>query len=585
MPGIITGGRGWAFVDVETTGLNAALDRVLSLSILTYGPDGSPEGEFHSLFDPGCDPGPVWVHGLTRDRLRGQPAFVTHASTIRELLSDRVMVAHNAQFDYRFLHAETRRASLELPTKHRLCTVALSRRLDLQIPNHRLETVASYWGVRQHAAHDARDDVRVLREIFQHSRQLATTLGVELPVVACAGRGSAVYPERVPRVAPAFKNPASWAPPAPLVQGMKIVITGPTRQSRSVLAQHLAGHGFDVMNSVSGQTRLIVCNEENPTGSKATKARALGVAFMTEDSLMSHLTSIRPGVPRQTRSSRSSTPNRGLPTPPQGAGSSPSAPWSGRTVLVLGGTPEEAARARERLGLLGARVLVNLGARTTHVLVLDGGREDVRMGKVLARGIPVVHADDVVGEIRRPHPKPALNGVVMGRGHVIDLPGDSRTFALAANWGSHLDGVEVDIVAFALREDETVQDDDDFVFYNQPSTPDGGVRLTVDGDCEQGVDVDLEALPEGTTRVRVAAAIDGEANFGAVGAIGLKLIDTTLDEELAATTLDAATTERALVLADLYLRGDVWRFRCIGRGYDDGLRDLAERHGVEVDPV
>lgn len=50
----------------------------------------------------------------------------------------------------------------------------------------------------------------------------------------------------------------------------------------------------------------------------------------------------------------------------------------------------------------------------------------------------------------------------------------------------------------------------------------------------------------------------------------------------AASTLDAATTERTMLLAEVYRRNGVWRLRAIGQGYDDGLAELATRHGVTV---
>lgn len=62
----------WALVDVETSGLTARRDRVLSIAVVTVGPDGAQTGEFSTLLNPGCDPGPVHVHGLTAELLRGR---------------------------------------------------------------------------------------------------------------------------------------------------------------------------------------------------------------------------------------------------------------------------------------------------------------------------------------------------------------------------------------------------------------------------------------------------------------------------------------------------------------------------------
>lgn len=65
----------WALVDVETSGLRPGRDRVLSLAVVTLDGHGRQTGEFSTLLDPGCDPGAVHVHGLTRARLAGAPTF------------------------------------------------------------------------------------------------------------------------------------------------------------------------------------------------------------------------------------------------------------------------------------------------------------------------------------------------------------------------------------------------------------------------------------------------------------------------------------------------------------------------------
>lgn len=67
----------WALVDVETSGLIARRDRVLSVAVITIGPDGEQTGEFSALLNPGCDPGPVEVHGLTWERLQGTRGSTT----------------------------------------------------------------------------------------------------------------------------------------------------------------------------------------------------------------------------------------------------------------------------------------------------------------------------------------------------------------------------------------------------------------------------------------------------------------------------------------------------------------------------
>ena len=152
---------------------------------------------------------------------------------------------------------------------------------------------------------------------------------------------------------------------------------------------------------------------------------------------------------------------------------------------------------------------------------------------------------------------------------------------MRASWAQN-DDIDVDVVAFAVDDEERVGEDADFVFYNQSNGV--GVRLTTDGPGEQSIVVDLAALPSTCRKVVVGATIDGGATtFGDVGAVEVELSSGATGAVVARSTLDAATTERSLILMELYLRGDVWRIRSVGQGFEEDLEWLAERYGVDVE--
>jgi stress response protein SCP2 len=181
---------------------------------------------------------------------------------------------------------------------------------------------------------------------------------------------------------------------------------------------------------------------------------------------------------------------------------------------------------------------------------------------------------------------------------VAPATGDLKLATLAAHYGvrqhrAHdaLDDARVlagvlrgslTAVAFTVDEDEQVSCDEGFVFYGASESCDGTVRLATDGPTEQTVTVDLAALPTAARKVVIAAAIDGTSAFGTVGAIEITIAPGTSDTPLVQATLDAATTERTLLLAELYRRGPLWRVRAVGQGYDHGLATLARGFGVEV---
>ncbi|MEE2033866.1 TerD family protein [Rhodococcus sp. CC-R104] len=593
----------WVVVDVETSGLRPNAHRVLSVAALALREDGSVEREFSSLVDPGCDPGPVHVHNLTRERLSGAPRFEDIAAELADILDGGTVVAHNASFDYGFLDAEFRRAGKSLPAQQRLCTLALSRRLELDVPNYKLSTLAQHWQVQQLQEHDAYDDARVLSEIFLRSAGLADNLQLPLPVMNCRSRKS-VYPDSVPRVTCAWKNPGRLTE-AGLVQGMKVVISGSTATPRLTLASRMTEAGLDVLNQVSKQTSVVVCNDPVVQTTKVRKAMAEGIPVISEQQLDELLTRVVPGEPKVATvidvvpqvETTVETPQ--VLTAPVPQATSPAqnwalqghAPklWSGRKVLLLGGTHLEGVLMRSRITQLGARPALNFTAAVTDALILDGGESDKRMPRVVQRELPVLTPDDVNAAVEKgvvpPHMRTEarLTAPVLSLGEVIDLPEKIQSWSVNIAWKAESAGDEfdIDIVAFLLGDDEKVDTDDDFVFYNNPLYDDGVVELTIDGSSEQCVRLDLASLPAECERIAIAAAIDGDRTFGDLGAVSVS-IDS--DEGVAATfVLDAGTTERTMVLAEIYRRAGKWRVRAVGQGYDDDLGALAVRYGVDVE--
>jgi len=615
--------RDWALVDVETSGLVARRDRVLAVAVVTIGPDGEQTGEFSTLLDPGCDPGPVEVHGLTVERLRGAPTFDQVAGRIGAMLQDRVLVAHNAQFDYDFLAYEFARARMWLPVSQRLCTLALNRQVDPPTDDMKLGTLAAHYGVPQQRAHDALDDTRVLAGILRASLREAARLDLPLPLVSCPPRAESQFTPKPPKTPCAYRNPGRMTPGGPLLQGMKIAITGETAHARAELVGRAVGVGLNLMTSVSRHTSVLVANEEASQSAKARRATAEGVPVIDEHTFLRLLAEVQAGtVHEATVASAVIAPVKApttvggqaaepeattalVPDAPVLSPSSPGAivpaqrqpgvpactlakPLTNRRVLVLGGAHADAAAARTRVVELGGSTAVNLSTSVTDVVVLADGEKDRRMSRITALELPLRDADWLISpavtapdtaavRLNEPH--------VMPRGGVIDLPMPSGTpipeWYVTAGWAPQAD-CEIDVVAFILDEDEQVTFDEDFIFYGAPESPAGTVRLLTGGPAEQTIALDLASLPPAARKVVIAAAIDGPATFGTVGAIQIGAAPGNSGSPLTRATLDAATTERTMLLAEIYRRGPVWRLRAVGQGYDHGLDALARRYGVDI---
>ncbi|GAB0108498.1 hypothetical protein JMUB6875_75160 [Nocardia sp. JMUB6875] len=580
-----TTGTGFTVVDVETSGLSAGADRVLSVAAIELDRDGEVAREFHTLLDPGCDPGPVHIHGLTTRKLRGSPRFEQIHEQLSGFLAGRVMVAHNARFDYDFLAGEFRRAGTVLPVSQRLCTLTLARRVALPTPDYRLGTLAAYYGVRQRQAHDALDDTRVLAGVLRRLISDALRLGVAPPLLQCPPkdanrhlwRGKAKTPCR-------YTYAGTFEESRGLVQGMKVAVSGDTRTDRNELVDRAEAVGLDVTGAVSRRTSLLVANDPCSTSAKVVNARDFGTPIVSEARFLEMLNNVAPGRPKGTPPqpdplSTKASPQRARSTV---------GPLSGRRILVLGGVHRQATEIRKRIVELGGSAAVNMSASVTDVLALPGAENDPRSKKAAELGLPV-HGLEILGEeagaagqSTTVSAESTMDARVLAQGQVINLPivEHGCEWTLRASWRQSVPA-EVDVVAFLLDNTERVTTDEDFIFYNQPETH--GARLTVDGPSEQSITIDLDSVPEYCQRIVVAAAIDGDAfTFGDLGAIEIESEPGTEAGPFARSALDAATEERTLVLAEIYLRGTSWRLRAVGQGYTSDLAALARGYGVDI---
>lgn len=158
---------GYAVVDVETTGLFPARDRVVEIAVVHLGPDARVAAEFSTLIDPRRDIGPTRIHGIRASDVSGAPTFPEAAAAIRRLLAGRVLVAHNVRFDMMFLAAEFQRCGMQLPAAPVMCTMQLAGHYLGGLPARTLPACCQAAGVmlsEHHSAlHDARAAAGLLR--------------------------------------------------------------------------------------------------------------------------------------------------------------------------------------------------------------------------------------------------------------------------------------------------------------------------------------------------------------------------------------------------------------------------------------
>jgi len=152
--------------DIETTGLHAMEDRIFEIGAVIV-KSGREMGKFHTYADPGV-PIPYNITSLTGVRdsdLVGAPSQPDALKAFFAFAADRVLVAHNADFDVGFLYESCRRHGISFSPRY-IDTLALARVLLPKLKNHKLETLAAHFGQLSFNHHKADEDAWVTAHIW-----------------------------------------------------------------------------------------------------------------------------------------------------------------------------------------------------------------------------------------------------------------------------------------------------------------------------------------------------------------------------------------------------------------------------------
>jgi DNA polymerase-3 subunit epsilon len=159
-----------AVVDLETTGVLPSVDRVVEIGVVLLDDAGDVENEFCTLVNPGRDIGATSIHGIRASDVVGAPTFVDVAPYLAALLSGRVVVAHNALFDLRFLGREFGRAGLPIGLSPALCTMRLASFFDRSMRS--LPSICEALSITNEHAHAALEDARATATALCRLREM-----------------------------------------------------------------------------------------------------------------------------------------------------------------------------------------------------------------------------------------------------------------------------------------------------------------------------------------------------------------------------------------------------------------------------
>lgn len=148
-------------------------------------------------------------------------------------------------------------------------------------------------------------------------------------------------------------------------------------------------------------------------------------------------------------------------------------------------------------------------------------------------------------------------------------------------------GFDIDAATFLLGTNGKVNEETDFIFYNNPLHDSAAVEhLDASSDDNERFRIALEKIPTAVTKIAFTLTIHDAAtrkqNFGQVVDAFIRLCDENGKEILRYELGKNFSTETAIVVAEIYRHKSEWKFNAIGAGFSGGLAAMCKNFGIDV---
>ena len=158
----------YVVVDLETTGLDPYSGCEIIEIGITEIKDNQIVRNYSRLVKPDrMIPSLITeITGITNEMVENEEGIETVLPRFRKFLSDRVMIAHNAKFDLKFLNYYLQKYDLE-PIENHLCTMEMLKKCkSYKGKNKKLETACNYYNILNEHAHRANSDTLATAKLF-----------------------------------------------------------------------------------------------------------------------------------------------------------------------------------------------------------------------------------------------------------------------------------------------------------------------------------------------------------------------------------------------------------------------------------
>ena len=173
-------GKHFVAIDIETTGLEAGLDRIVELGAVQFDTTQRLD-TFQEMVDPRISI-PAYVssiNGITDAMVNGRATIDEVLPRFINFCMGACPVVHNAAFDLGFLLFDLSRLGISAEDRPVLDTLSISRALFPDIGRYSLQHLAGVFGIPSAGFHRALEDAFVCRGLFLKCLAEASPPGIE----------------------------------------------------------------------------------------------------------------------------------------------------------------------------------------------------------------------------------------------------------------------------------------------------------------------------------------------------------------------------------------------------------------------
>lgn len=319
---------------VQTTGIHPSTGRLVAVDALTYNEKNEVGQEFHAVINPGTNPGPRHLHGLSVEEVTEGQSFSRLLKPLDRLIDGRTLIVHDTPFTWGFIVSEARRAMMAAARQNRsrnrnrnkgrrrrqkvghvptpvsiVDTLATARRQGVWDNDVRLAAVAKRSGLdvapptatveraQRSEAATSREQTQLLYRLYQH--QATGTRSAYAPDELRADRFGLqrshvrVDAAEAPRQ---HHNPGKYVPGKELHRGMEIVVAPEIMEDPDTIIAAIAREELNYSEKLTRESSLVVCNITTDFVGKPMHAHRKGIPLMSDTAFLAALERIQEAI-------------------------------------------------------------------------------------------------------------------------------------------------------------------------------------------------------------------------------------------------------------------------------------------------